>query len=286
MNPLNPPAHTVIQECDTAVALEAGRQLGAAKANPMRDGMPYAVLKDAQGRERIEYLDEGQQRQPHRLYGTVKLADEESFCAYFTQFGEPANIYASLDPARFVAVFNDHKKEMPGFRDHRAVLTLAHSREWEAWKSMDGKKFDGNVAFAEWLEDQAPDMVKPSGADMMQLALNFRVAEKIAFANPTRLQDGQTELTYSQIVEGSSQSAKGGKVKIPETFTIEIPIFAGLNAVRHAIEARFRYRLVGGVLSIWYDLVRPHKAVEEAFRAVWDYIQDETQTTILHGSPE
>lgn len=41
-----------------------------------------------------------------------------------------------------------------------------------------------------------------------------------------------------------------------------------------------------GVLKIWYELVRPHKVLEAAFRAVWAQIEEQTGTKILLGSPE
>lgn len=266
-------------------ALEAGRALAqVARPGLVEDARPYAILRDASGAERIEYVD-GCFEVKDRKRGTVKLKDAESFLSYWGRHQDDSQIYATLDPAQFLAVFNDHRRDTPGWRDHRALYTLAYSREWKAWEERNRKKFDGNVAFAEWLEDQAPDIVQPSGAEMLELALNFRVGEQIAFSNPVHLQSGQTELSYTKIVDASSRGT-AGKLAIPDHFRISIPIFDGPTAGRHEFEARFRFRLRDNALSIWYELIRPHKIIERAFREIWLQIEQAAGVPVLFGTPD
>ena len=105
------------------------------------------------------------------------------------------------------------------------------------------------------------DIIKPEAAKMMQIALNFRLKSDVRFASAARLQSGEIDFSYANIVTATAGSDKGGRVSIPETFTIEIPVFGGIAARKYTIEARFRYRLKEGALSIWYDLVRPHKVM-------------------------
>jgi hypothetical protein len=38
------------------------------------------------------------------------------------------------------------------------------------------------------------------------------------------------------------------------------------------IQARLRYRISGGGLVLWYELVRPHKIVEYAFNKVREQV--------------
>ena len=52
----------------------------------------------------------------------------------------------------------------------------------------------------------------------------------------------------------------------------------------HAVTARLRYRIADqGKLTMWFDLLRPHKVLEDAVREVWHQIQTETGLTILNG---
>lgn len=277
-------------QCSAAALIDAGRSAALARLKPQRadvpNAVPFIVTMDGNGTEKPVFLREVFDA-PKRKTGTVKLADAESFVKYYNQHGGgKPSIYATLQPARFVAVLNDHTADAPGFRDHRADFTVAFSREYKAWQKMDGQAFEGNEAFAYFLEDNLPDIIKPSGADMLAIALNFKVNQSVKYGNLARLQDGNTELTYSNIVDASSTSDRGGKVKIPEQFTLEIPIFDGLNSPKYKIDARFRFRLYSGALTLKYELSRPHKAVEQAFKDLWRQIEKETKASILHGTPE
>lgn len=98
----------------------------------------------------------------------------------------------------------------------------------------------------------------------------------------------------NQLVSLVRDTGKAGKISV----TIEIKPFA---KVADALEvsgevsttlpkekraARLKYRVKDGALTIWYELVRPHKVLEDAFRAIWSDIEAQTETKILLGSPE
>lgn len=120
----------------------------------------------------------------------------------------------------------------------------------------------------------------------MDVALNMRIRQGQVFGKKVRLNDGNIVLEYTNAVNGSSQTAAGGKVAIPEKFEISIPVFKGLDAKRYTVEARFRYRLTGGALKIQYELVRPAKVMEAAFKEMLAEIQKAAKTTVLFGLPE
>jgi uncharacterized protein YfdQ (DUF2303 family) len=277
------PAPTAVQEL-----LAAGRRLNLqAHVHPHGRGYPYIVVKDQQGHEFVEYLAENSLRQkPDFATGTVPVDDARSFGAYFKEFRiMGSRVYASLNPLRFVGVINDHETaDAPNWRDHRVVFEPKHSPEWLAWSQSDGKVFAGNVEWAEWLEDNHFDIVDPPGAHMLEIALNFRVNDRVAFSNPVRLANGRTEFQFQHLVDGHAEGA-AGKIAIPEEFRIELPVWAGLDQPRCSVAARFRYRLKDGGLRIWYQLVRPHKVVERAFA---DLVGEVTQSCgqVLFGRPE
>lgn len=273
------------------IIADLSRKAESATCNPrtpsFKDAAPFLVLRDADGAERIHTLKD-RLEDPKRKSGTVKLNDPESFIGYYKVHGNGAPVYATLKPARFLAVLNEHTATAAGWRDHRADFVVAHSPEWEVWTKHNGKgaAFGNNEAFALFLEDNAPDIVKPDAAQMLSIALNFRVKADVSFSLAQRLEDGNVELGFSNVVAGSATGQGGGKVKIPEQFTIEVPVFAGLEAKKYPVDARFRYRLSEGRLTLWYELVRPHKVVEQAFKDIWAQIQKETKAPILHGTPE
>ena len=276
---------------DTAIIADLARRGEQATFTPRsagyRDAAPFVVLRAGDGMERLEWLKE-QLAPPHRKTGTVKLNDAASFILYYKTHGNGAPVYATLKPAHFIAVLNEHTKEAAGWRDHRADFQVAHSQEWETWTKHNGAgaAFNSNESFALFLEDNAPDIVKPEAATMLSIALNFRVNADVNFSVAQRLQDGNVELGYRNLVTAQAQSEAGGKLKIPEQFTIDVPVFAGIDAKKYKVEARFRFRLREGKLTIWYELVRPHKIVEQAFKDVWLLIEKEAKAPILHGTPE
>lgn len=258
-----------------------------------KDAAHFLVLREADGKERVEWLTQ-RVPDPARKHGTVLLNDAKSFIAYFGVHGASAltsgaSIYAKLQPAQFLAVLNDHSGAKAGWRDHRAVFTAAYSPEWSLWAKHDRQAFNGNEAFAYFVEENAPDFVKPSAADMLSLALNFRVKQGVHFDVAQRLEDGNIDLSYrSQVsASGGPATASGsGKIRIPEQFQLEMRVWDGPEAKRYKVDARFRYRLNEGALKLWYELVRPARVVEAAFKDLWAEIEKGTKATILYGTPE
>lgn len=258
------------------VLLDTGAAISNAKTNPHDDGPAYAVLPEGY---KVEYL--ARPEQPVRIKGTPSFHDAGSFILYFNTFGAYGRIYASLETRTFIAVLNDHTAvDEPNWRDFTATYALKHSKEWQEWIGRNRQDFAGNDAFAVWLEDNAPDMVEPSAAAMMDIAVNMRVSQIQGFSKAVRLSDGNVRFTYSNDVSGSA-----GDLTIPETFTISIPVFEGLMAQKYTVEARFRYRLHNGDLKVRYELVRPHKVIENAFSAVIDKVAEETGDTVFFGHP-
>ena len=285
MNPEITDANT-----DTSAAVAAGLLLGDFKKNPDEQSPIAAVVLVPQGAE-AQKVD--RPALPFRRKGIVKLNDTASFIDYFKRYTNPAttNIYGSLEPLNFTALFNDtplneDNKNPPyaNWRDFGCSYTPKHSKEFSIWREKNKQRFDSNEDFATWLEDNLPDVIEPSNGSLLELALNFKVNSNASFSNAVRLPDGNSQLNFSNTVEGSSQVGNG-QVKIPELIKIQIPVFEGRNVPVYNFEARFRYRLTGSKLSIWYELIRPHKVVELAFSDMVAAIEKDTEQTILYGTP-
>jgi len=264
-------------------ALHAGAAIADPKKNPEPHGRAYAVVPEGSS---LEYLE--RPAFPLRRAGTVKLSDTASFLEYWKRQGDQPGsyIYGSMVPAQFLAVLNEHYREHPDWRDHRALYALTHSDEWNTWAGKSGKQFDGNDVFAAWLEENLFDIVAPEPAKFMDVALNMRIRQGQVFGKKVRLNDGDIVLEYSNSVEGTSTMATGETLTIPERFEISVPVFKGRDAPKYIVEARFRYRLNNGSLKIHYDLVRPNKTIETAFAALLDEIETTANTKILWGTPE
>lgn len=268
------------QQSGTGAAIAAGMNLGKAQSNPLVDGRPYVIVPEG---AQVEYLTEHVELPP-RPKGVVKLRDVASFVAAVNRWKTAATlIYGLLEPASFLAVFNDvedNSDSLPGaWRDFRATFVVPASREWTVWNKVNRVQMS-QVGFAEFIEDNLPDIITPTGSDMLTMALNFEASKGGRFLSSTRLKDGSSELMWKEDIE----QGKANKLELPDLITIKIPVFE--NSEARELQARLKFRIKDGAMAIWYELVRPHKVLEAAFREVWAKVQADTTLTPLLGSPE
>lgn len=238
--------------------------------------MPYVVVPGDYKITNLEhYLTE-----PTRKKGAAEMRDAASFIAYYKAHeGETSAIYGSYDPPSFRAVFNDHSGAGAGWRDFYATYACPLSPEWKIWIAANGKQ-KIQADFALFMEDNNLDIVEPAAADMLLISRTLEAKSKVSFSSGIRLSNGEQELTYDEQIQGT---AGKGKLTIPEQFVVGIPVFDG--GPRYAVTCRLRYRINGGSLVMWYDILRPHKIVEDAVKAIWKQIEDGTGETIFNGQP-
>ena len=220
---------------------------------------------------------------PMRKKGIITVRDTTSFLLYFKIHQLGSAIYGSYKPPKFTAVFNDHQRDDAGWGDHRMVYDCPHSPEWATWIGSDGRQMP-QVNFAEFLEDNLPDVIasnesEPTGAQMLEVAQSFTAKSDVNFSSAVRLQNGTVQFTYEETTEAKSR----GDFKVPEKFFIGIAVFE--QGPKYRMEARLRYRINGGKLMVWYDILRPHKILEDAVKNIWDEIQTGTTVQIIHGTP-
>lgn len=250
---------------------------------------PFVILRDEKGGERVEWLQVSFEA-PHHIDGTQQFDDVPSFLAYWDRFATPDSLmYASMEPAQFVGVLNEHTggaTRKPGWRDHRCAVTLRHSPEWLAWMKRNGsdKGFESPMDFAQWLEDMLPDVISPPAASLQEVLLTMRLNETVQYTHAGLLQNGQIKFVFNHIIEGSATTKDAGEVSIPERFKLNIPVFAGMDAPRYQVDARLRYRRASSTLRVWYELERPHKVVETAFRDLHNMVKVQCGEVML-GKP-
>ena len=267
---------------DQAALLAAGAALGQPRTHSTPDARPYALVPDG-----YTVLELPRAHVPERPRAIVRLRDAASFVRYFNDHKtDYSRIFAGLDPALFLAVFDEFSAVTPGdagvwpqadWREFRAAFSVPPSREWLLWHAANRKPMS-QVSFAEFLQDNLPDVVQPAGADLLELALNFEAAQSGTYVATQRLQDGSHNLQWR------ADNNASGTVKLPEHITLMIPVFE--NEAPSELQARLKYRVKEGNLSLWFVLVRPHKVLEAAFRSAWERIADGTGAVILLGSPE
>lgn len=232
---------------------------------------------------------------PARKKGTVVLNDAESFVAVVNdQKDSNTRLFSTIEPPTFTAVFN-HTAAGTGWGDHRAHYATPLAPEWKAWLGMDGKKTN-QVDLAQFIENNLIDVVyidkdaagaaagevgSPDGATLLEVCRTLEAKKKVDFKSAIRLADGSTQFTYDEDVSGS---ARQGQLAVPEQFSLGIPVFE--NGAKYRMDVRLRYRITdGGQLTMWLELIRPHKTIEHAVKELRESIAAATALQILNGSP-
>jgi uncharacterized protein YfdQ (DUF2303 family) len=269
---------------DASALILAGAALGEPRKNPDLDGLHYTLLPDGYSVAELPALCI-----PKRPKGLVKLRDAASFIRYVNDHKvDRSRIYALLQPAKFLAVFDDFDVTQPDgsdideqadWRDFRAVFDVPASREWITWGAIDRKDLS-QLVFAEFLQDNLPDVVTPDSTDLLTMILNFEATQGGKVIANQRLHDGSVTFTYQ------AENTGGSSVSMPEIITLKIPVFENSEPIE--LQARLRYRIKrdDGSITFKVELVRPHKVLEAAFRVTWAAIGHGTGLPILLGTPE
>lgn len=260
--------------------------IGAAQGSPKEvGGIPYAVIpNDCKVMDLSNFKYNDFSATPHRKKGTVSVLDAASFIEYYTLFCDVnSRVFADETTSKVLAVLDYHGAGDGGPRwgQHRVNLTLRKSPEWMRWMGRNGQ---GNkmaqMDFAEFVEDNAPDIREPNAATMLEMARSLQAKTDVDFSSAIRTNNGQVQFKYTENVKGTYGN---GNVEIPESFVIGIPVYVG--SARVPITARLRYRLNSGKLSIWYDLLRADAIERDAFMSTLAEIKQGLSVTIINGVP-
>jgi len=233
-------------------------------------------------------VNEQLRERPPRIKANVKFHDALSFVKYFGDFSDgDSRIFADEKSGQIKAVLDYHEGlgdeygvAVPRWCQHTIEIALRKSDEWILWRtSQDGKQVAQDV-FAQFIEDNSPDIVDPAPATMLEIARTIVASGEINCESAVRTNAG-IKFRYNEMVKGVCGAA--GEFAVPETFTIQIPIYQGGDPVK--VVARLRWRLAAGKLAMWYDLWRAANIERDAFRAIVNQIAAATETTILNGTP-
>lgn len=232
---------------------------------------------------------------PLRKRAKVTLTTSDSYIEYLKRHGSLAScvVYVQADYAAgivgMLAILNDHTETEPAWRDHTANFKPPFSEEWKVWNAKDGEKMS-QVEFAEFIEANQKDIAgpredikdgefqPPSGAAMLEMALNLEAKQEVTFKSAIRLQSGTTDLTYRD----SEDEETIKKMQVFDRFDIGIPVLFGGASYR--INAALRYRINSGRMMFWFELHRPDVVLESAVKDEIEKVR-KAGFPVLFGSP-
>lgn len=268
------------QESDIRVALEAG---ASTKPVHLIEGLPDAagvVVKDGYSIKSLTDFDKLRER-PRRIVGTMSTHTPQSFIDYVERFHDASSVVtADLLERKLSAVLNYHEPIADGARwaDHRVVYACRETVEWQTWTKANDVRMTQDK-FAQFVEENLPDIATPSGAVILELSENLQVKKDVQFSGKVNRTNQGRQLLYDETIEATT---KRGEMTIPAEFILGIRPFEGSDL--YELRARLRYDVNGGKLQMWVTLDRPHKVVEAAFAKIVMSVENAFGTLLLiHG---
>lgn len=248
---------------DTQAAIDAGVALAGPQA--LDPEKTYAVVVPRDGT--LEVVNRAEDRylaSPRRKTGLIKVYDADSFLAVWNkQAYDASEVFADPIAFKVTGVINadsDAADGIAGWRDHTVVLESRKTPQWAAWESRDGQLLE-QQSFAEFVEDRVVDFVTPTGAEMLELAQTFMANTKVDFKSAAILSSSQRALQFEETI--AARAGHKGQIEIPASFEVGLTPFEGGAAYR--VNARFRYRIREGHLSLGFKLDRPEDVLRTAF---------------------
>jgi uncharacterized protein YfdQ (DUF2303 family) len=203
----------------------------------------------------------------------------QSFTDYVTDFKSAnSRIFASISEMKIIAALDYHDKAgASGKMRHMPKLTLRHSPEWNAWWQINGRN-QGQVDFAEFIEEHLDDILAPAGAQLLEMVENFTENRTVKFQSKTKRANGSITVSYQDEEDPTST----GNTKIPERLKLNLAVFEGEEP--QEIEAFVRTSTQGGHLSILVKLHQVAQVKRKAFLRVCEEVGAATGITVAHGS--
>ncbi|WP_416975620.1 DUF2303 family protein [Streptomyces sp. 4F14] len=257
---------------DTAIRSAAHHELEPGK---------FYVFNTPNGIADVDLTGPEHTGQPPRKKGTTTVRDARSWSTYFTKHSsQDSEVYADSERLTVTAVLNAHGTDDPSWGDHRLVLALRATDAWKQWMQTDGQLLDQET-FAEFLEGHLPELLKPSSADMLEIAQSLQATSKVDFQSGVRLSSGQRQLQYVETT--TTKAGQKGQLTVPDTFVVGLVPFEGSEG--YQLTARLRYRITERGLRMGYKLERPADVLRAAFGDVVDAIDGDIEQPVMNGIP-
>lgn len=230
-----------------------------------------------------EVTDEhGMKRQmPVRIKARPRLGDQESFCAYVSKYKtDDTAVFCDYARSMFFAVIDYHAPNEAMFCDHTVVFQLTPSEESQRWGNVD-KKLLPQEEFARFLEENIPDIVRPDGADLLEMARDLSARRTVNWRRAVRASNGDEEFEFNESTEAESRQGKGS-VKVPTNLALKIPLF--FNSEATELLAFLRWRLIDQKLLLGVELHRPVFVRQAVLKKIGAEIAEKTGTLVLVGN--
>lgn len=220
---------------------------------------------------------------PTRRAGSVTVHTPEALVQFAARHMDVdrSTLWGDVENARLTVILNDDgpaETYQPDWGDHRVILGLKPSPEWQAWTSLTEKGMS-QEELAEFLEEHLLEVVDPDGSTLLEVTRTFQATTGATFRRAQSLHSGQVQLTWQE--EGEAKAGASGQLEVPREFTIRVRPFMGTEPVD--VRGQFRYRVSSGSLQLGFRLLNLDEHRREAVEVVLAVVADELGLTAFEG---
>lgn len=269
----------------------------AAAALALKAGQPF-VVKTEGGREFLVGPHDWKTQDvtqpnavgpilPDHIGQAVTLQTTESLVDYVNRYRTADTILlADIDANTIRALIDYHSRtteacdptSQPNHVAHVASMVLPLSFEWKTWAAIDGKLMP-QLQFARFLEENAPDITAPDGAEILEACRDLQAKRKVDFRKAVRTSSNNENFEF---VDETNLTKTNGGIEVPSKFKLEIPVYFGRGNVE--LFAFLRWELVeGGGLMLGVQLNRAEQVRQAEFKLIVTEMAERTNCPAMFG---
>jgi len=200
---------------------------------------------------------------PIRNVGVVVVSTVESFLLFSEREFLPGTTvcFADQDGGKFEVVFNYAAGgDQPGWSDRSVILELKQTTSWARWMQKDKQQMD-QLAFADFIEENMPDISEPTAADIVEMIQQLKVHRKAEFVSVVDPKTGFTNLTFNEQISGETLK---GNIEFSGKFVLGLAPYRGSDKYR--VDATLRFNITDqNKLRVFYSMLNADLVEEHAF---------------------
>lgn len=251
-------------EVGAEIVLQAGAAIGEPKVvTAGDDGPSKRFLIIPEGYEAKEVDVEKLLTEPFRNKGSVGVATVDSFLRFSERelLVGTTVCFADQDTGYFKTVFNYAAAgDMPGWSDRSVQLNLKKTTSWTRWMGSNGKQMD-QLAFADFVEANLPDISEPDGATIIETIQQLKVHRKAEFISVVDPRTGFTNLTFNEQTSGETLK---GNIEFCGKLVLGLAPYRGSEKYRVDVALRFNIN-DQNKLRVFYSMINADLVEEHAF---------------------
>lgn len=222
---------------------------------------------------------------PRRAKGFITVRTAQAFADYVNKHKRAKRTLIVADDKSVTAVFNHHQEEegYAGWSDWGVKLELQYTPSWTGWKGLAGG-YITQEAMADFLEENALDVVEPDAGHLLDVVTNLRLASASKIRKRVNLQNGAVRFEF----EEDFQPAGGGEedngvLEVPPRITVRLQVF--VDGDTFDVPMLLRYRVREGQIQWMFKFTgEVQKLFNESFDRMTALIASATQIPVYRGS--